>query len=91
MFEDAIPMNYSAATIPFVMTTYLTSIWIWIYSLSFVLFKLMANLGPLRKFVDFSIGIKEHPFRAVATLSFVAWTSLYWLALHNYGGAGPVT
>ncbi|MEM6636694.1 MAG: hypothetical protein AAF667_12470 [Pseudomonadota bacterium] len=85
--------DYVFASVPFVMTTYLTSVWLWVYGIGVIGFRLVVMIDPVRRFLDFMFDAKKQPFFVIAVFSVFVWTLMYWGLLHDYGqvvaDAGP--
>lgn len=73
---------YSTLAFPFFLSTFFTSIWVWIYLMAFSIFRIFYALRPIHWFIDFLIDIEKEPFKAVALVLFFFWTiwfSIGWI------------
>lgn len=52
------------ATMAMVLSTYATSIWIWVFFAGAILIRAVALAGPLFHLVGFLVDVESHPFRA---------------------------
>ena len=73
MFKDYLPI--SVAT----YTTFITSVWIWLYALSQMLIRLSARAEPLLETIKHILPIETRPFRSIGIISGFIVCCLYWI------------
>ena len=56
----------------FFYSTFLTSAWVWAYTLSLLVFRLARAAPPVLAFLIWLLPVKKHPFRAMGIVAFVA-------------------
>ena len=65
---------YLMLSVPLILTTFFTSIWVTLYLLLFLLFRSIASLQPVFFVIDYLIDAQKEPIRAVAVGMFGVWT-----------------
>ncbi|MEL7183243.1 MAG: hypothetical protein AAGK57_06325 [Pseudomonadota bacterium] len=64
------------AMISMTLSTYATSIWIWVFFAGVLGIRLAVLFAPLLRLIRFVIDVEEHPFRAVWVMFALPWTML---------------
>lgn len=62
------------AVISMTLSTYATSIWIWVFFTSTLAIRIVVLAAPVLRFVTFLIDVEVHPFRAVWLMFAFMWT-----------------
>ncbi|MEM9578934.1 MAG: hypothetical protein AAF999_18230 [Pseudomonadota bacterium] len=62
------------AMVAMTVSTYATSIWIWVFFLSTLFIRSVVLFGPLLRLVSFLIDVEDHPFRAAWFMFATVWT-----------------
>ena len=58
------------------LSTFATSIWIWVFATGTVMLRLAVLLSPLIRLIVFMVDAEKHPFRAVWLMFCVGWTAI---------------
>ena len=62
----------------FFYSTFFTSIWLWLFGLSQLVFTVAGRTGPLLRFVKYVLPIDEKPFRSLGIIAGLIATLAYW-------------
>ena len=62
------------AMISMTLSTYATSIWIWVFFVATSLMRAVVLIGPLLRLVRFLVDVEDHPFRAAWLMFALVWS-----------------
>lgn len=62
------------AMIAMTLSTYATSVWIWVFFLSTLIIRSVVLFGPVLRLVSFLVDVEEYPFRAAWLMFAMLWS-----------------
>lgn len=62
---------------PFILTTYLTSVWLWLYALAVIWLRVLILLDPIRRLLNWFFNARKQPFFILALLATMFWSFAY--------------
>ena len=65
----------------FIYSTYLTSVWIWLYLISGIAVRVMYKVRGMPLFLDQHLKLDEHPLSIMGAMLIVLITIIYWPAV----------
>lgn len=68
----------------FFYSTFLTSIWIWFFGVSYMFLSLIAQSGPAIKLLKYILPIEDKPFRSIGIVSGLIALIIYFVTIFFY-------
>jgi len=63
---------------PIICSTYLTSIWLWLYLIAGACLRILYIVENFRAFIDKVLKLDQHPLRVMALILVAVYTAIYW-------------